>query len=392
MSTSRLYRVHQDSKTLQGVPEIEFTDHKFRERYDIQEWLESTPEIIGEPLLIIAKERTCFEGTRERPDLVALDKDGNLVIIELKRDDSGTTVEWQAIKYASYYSRFKADKIVSTYWDYLKSISDNQEVEFEEAQRGIAEFTGEDSFDSLNSKQRIILVSHRFAREVISAVYWLIDKYAMEIKCLQLIPYFDSDKDSYYLQTNVILPVAGVDDVLIGAGSIQQTTQRLGPVRKDDNITSFCTNCSEELTKEIKGDLIPSKQSRWAGVGNGYRYYHLWYDSLLWDNHNLKYAIWYYPIDSAEKECRGKIFISLQSNEQYLLGKNCSEKQVTTLKALMQNYNKNGFGFDQYKSYFWLTKSIEAKSLSEIQIKEAVTTLKTLIEDTKTEVERILSL
>lgn len=38
----------------------------------------------GEELLIIQKEFDGFDDTRERLDLLALDKDGNLVIIENK--------------------------------------------------------------------------------------------------------------------------------------------------------------------------------------------------------------------------------------------------------------------------------------------------------------------
>ena len=60
------------------------------------------PSALGEELLIIQKEFDGFDDTRERLDLLALDKDGNLVIIENKLDDSGRDVVWQALKYASY--------------------------------------------------------------------------------------------------------------------------------------------------------------------------------------------------------------------------------------------------------------------------------------------------
>lgn len=122
MSNPKLYRIHIDNKTLQNVKEINFSDHSFKERYDIQEWVESAPQILGEKLLIIAKEKTVFDGTNERPDLIGIDKDGNIVIIELKRDDSGTEVQWQAIKYASYWSRFDISNIIDVYVDYLKKI------------------------------------------------------------------------------------------------------------------------------------------------------------------------------------------------------------------------------------------------------------------------------
>ena len=84
-----------------------------RERRDIQEWVAANPSILGENLMVITKEFSGFDRTNERLDLLAVDKDGKLVVIELKRDDSGTDVHWQAIKYASYLDRTEADSIVS---------------------------------------------------------------------------------------------------------------------------------------------------------------------------------------------------------------------------------------------------------------------------------------
>ena len=57
--------------------------------------------------------------TRERLDLLALDKDGKLVIIENKRDDTGREVVWQAIKYAAYCSSLNKAEIVEIYQRYL---------------------------------------------------------------------------------------------------------------------------------------------------------------------------------------------------------------------------------------------------------------------------------
>ena len=51
--------------------------------------MKKTPEALGENLLIIQKEFDDFEDTRERLDLLALDKKGRLVVIENKLDDSG---------------------------------------------------------------------------------------------------------------------------------------------------------------------------------------------------------------------------------------------------------------------------------------------------------------
>lgn len=55
MKNSNLYRIHPDEKILQAVQEIDFAEFNFKERYDIQEWVESMPDVLGEELLIIGK-------------------------------------------------------------------------------------------------------------------------------------------------------------------------------------------------------------------------------------------------------------------------------------------------------------------------------------------------
>ena len=77
------------------------------------------PDALGEELLIIQKEFDGFADTRERLDLLALDKDGQLVVIENKLDDSGRDVAWQALKYAAYVSSLTTSQIVDIYQQYL---------------------------------------------------------------------------------------------------------------------------------------------------------------------------------------------------------------------------------------------------------------------------------
>ena len=96
------------------------------ERWDIQQWVGGNPRILEEGLLIIAEEFADFDRTRERLDLLAVDRAGDLVVIELKRDDSGTDVHGQAIKYASYLDRATAEEIV-------RLLASYQEVSEEEA-------------------------------------------------------------------------------------------------------------------------------------------------------------------------------------------------------------------------------------------------------------------
>ena len=49
--------------------------------------------------------------------------------VELKRDDSGTDVEWQAIKYVTYLSNFLLDDIFTYYAQYLQSDSGSRQTQ-----------------------------------------------------------------------------------------------------------------------------------------------------------------------------------------------------------------------------------------------------------------------
>jgi hypothetical protein len=197
-----MYKVDIDNKQLIQLSRSKFSDLNLKERFDIQEWIEKSPIILGEELLVIGKELTLKSG--RRLDLLCIDKKASLVIIELKRDDSGTEIEWQAIKYASYCSSFLSEEIYRQFAKYI----DCSEYD---AQKKIEEFIAED-IEQLNSSQRIILVSNEFNSEVISAVLWLRD-FGVDIQCVKLSPYIDSDK-VLFVKPEVIIPLPEAKDYI----------------------------------------------------------------------------------------------------------------------------------------------------------------------------------
>ena len=187
----QLFRINPENRESEKIAEVDFARLGFRERRDIQEWIASNPGILGEDLLIIGKEFSGFDRTDERLDLLAVDADGKLVVIELKRDDSGADAHWQAIKYASYLRRASVEDIIRMLADYSK-------LSEEDATNRLLQHLNDDDLNALNNDQRIILASHRFAPEVTSAALWLNEKAPGEdlITCVQLIPYRDVQSES----------------------------------------------------------------------------------------------------------------------------------------------------------------------------------------------------
>lgn len=205
-----MYLINKDKNRIVKLDEITFSELGFRERENLQEWLANEPAAFGEELLIIQKEYDGFADTRERLDLLALDKDGNLVIIENKLDDSGKDVTWQAIKYASYCSSLSKDEIRVIFQDYLNKCGSG-----ELAEEKICEFFGKDYDEiSLNKGigQRIILVAANFRKEVTSTVLWLMN-YNIRIQCFKVTP-FKKD-DELFLDIEQIIPMKDSEDCVI---------------------------------------------------------------------------------------------------------------------------------------------------------------------------------
>ncbi len=84
-----MFEINSDANDISPLEVRSFSELGFTERAHLQEWIAKQPSCLGEELLIIQKEFSGFSDTQERLDLLALDKQGSLVIIENKLDDTG---------------------------------------------------------------------------------------------------------------------------------------------------------------------------------------------------------------------------------------------------------------------------------------------------------------
>lgn len=208
-----MYILNKDKKELEKIEQTSFTEQKLKERYDLQEWIDKKPDILGEDLLIIQKEFSGFDKTRERLDLLALDNEGNLVLIENKLDDSGRDVVWQALKYASYVANLTKNKIVDIYQNYLDKKYPNQNINAIDKISCFLENDFEQIDLNIGYRQRIILVSKEFKPEVTSTVLWLRGN-GIDIQCIKVIPYKLEEK--ILVDVDKIIPLPETSEYLVG--------------------------------------------------------------------------------------------------------------------------------------------------------------------------------
>lgn len=315
----KMFRINPENRESEAISEVNFADLGLRERFDIQEWVADNPDILDDGLLIVGKEFSDFDRTNERLDLLAVDTDGKLVIIELKRDDTGADVHWQASKYASYLSKASGEEIARILADYEKISQDD-------AQQRLLEHLDANDLNVINNDQRIIIASHRFAPEVTSAVLWLNEKAATEnmITCVQLIPYRDDATGTLYLQTNTIIPLPGAEQYTVQLGgsgnganggssgpSVQRRRSRSRSERQNDEISIFCRKVAELAKESLSDELMPNVDRGWAMGGDQVRYFPIWYSRYPWDTDGRKYQLHLYQ---RERDIRVVVNFELSKN------------------------------------------------------------------------------
>ena len=264
-----MFKVNLSENRLVRLEKRRFSDLDLQERPHLQEWLVQTPEALGEELLIIQKEFDGFADTRERLDLLALDKEGRLVVIENKLDDSGRDVVWQALKYVAYCSSLKKAEIVEIYQKYLDRWFDGQN-----AIANLCEFLDIEDLDdtvlNAGNDQRLILVAANFRKEVTATVLWLIG-HGVQAQCFRVLPY--SFGEELLIDLQQIIPTPEAADYMIGMAakeseekSVQGTQKRRQEMRR-----AFWTRTLEELrSRNIAryANISPSKD-HWLSSATG---------------------------------------------------------------------------------------------------------------------------
>jgi len=294
-----MFTVNHQTNRISPVKTKRFSELGFTERKHLQEWLAHEPSALGEELLIIQKEFDGFDDTRERLDLLALDKDGNLVIIENKLDDSGRDVVWQALKYASYCASLTKAQIVDIYQQYLDRYEPvTREVDLlnapASASARICEFLDAPDLDelklNLGNSQRIMLVAANFRKEVTSTALWLLGQ-GISIACFKITPY--SLGEQLLINIDQIIPTPEAKELMIGINAKEAEEKTTEVVLKNRHTVrrEYWERALEAFQKsacQLYNNISPSKDHRLsAGSGlSGCPY------NLLFLQQELRVELW----------------------------------------------------------------------------------------------------
>lgn len=266
-----MFRVDRVQNRISRLTQMRFGDLALRERDHLQEWIVHQPDALGEELLIIQKEFDGFDETRERLDLLALDKEGNLAVIENKLDDSGRDVTWQALKYTAYVSSLSKAQIVDIYQQYLDRYCGGGS-----ASERICEFleieTLEETVLNPGNGQRMIFIAANFRREVTATVLWLLSR-GIRAQCFRVVPYGHGEE--LFIDLQQIIPVPEAADYMIGISSkeVEESATQGTQKRRHELRLKFWAKALERLQAEgirIFTNISPTKD-HWLSAGSGVR-------------------------------------------------------------------------------------------------------------------------
>ena len=198
-----LFEITPDS--FRALDHASLADLKVKERGDLQRLLRSQIEVLDDELYVLAEEFGDWEDSRRRIDLLAMDKEANLVVIELKRTTDGGHMELQAVRYASMVSAMTFERAAQIHAEFRTQMGQAAE----QATSHMLAFLGWDEPDEENFAPdvRIVLVSEDFGKELTTAVLWLRER-DVDIRCIRLRPYRDGERRLIDVQQIIPLPEA----------------------------------------------------------------------------------------------------------------------------------------------------------------------------------------
>ena len=201
-----MLKINRNEKSFSLLETPTLASASITERYDLQEFISNSSDAffkeLGLDLFLLGKEVEPSKTVQDRIDLLAVDKEGRCVIVELKRGNHKLQM-FQAISYAGMIAQW-------SYEDLLQLLD-------EEKQEELADFLEVDP-EEINREQKIVLVAEAFDYALLIGAEWLSDTYSVDIMCCRIALAKDSENSNEFLVCSNVYPAPELAQEAVARG------------------------------------------------------------------------------------------------------------------------------------------------------------------------------
>ena len=155
----------------------------------LEEFLEADPSLLDPEILILGRQVTTAYG--KSIDLLGVDREGEVVVIELKRHRTPRDVVAQLLDYGSWVRSLNHAQVTAIYEDYASQISDAPD-RFETA---FSNTFAESPPDALNESHRLVVVASELDPSTERIVDYLVDEFGVPINAVFFQVFKDGESE-----------------------------------------------------------------------------------------------------------------------------------------------------------------------------------------------------
>lgn len=298
----RIFSIKTDGKFEEFSQTHFHIDH---EESVLENWIENNSDEILEDskLLIIGRQVTTNLGSVI--DLLGIDREGNTVVVELKRDRTPRDTLAQSLEYASFVEELDTDQLEEILQRYVS----DEALNLASYHRSYFELAPDEAV-SFNKEQRIVLVGQRITGEVRQTASFLRRK-GMRVTCLEF-SYFQANDGNHLLSYDIVVGKEPTKIKQIKSGGLPIVSQ-------DSFMESLDNNGKEVFGQLLKFATDKSLPIHWGTKGF----------SMNVDKNGVHVAICYgYPPKSVFKQ---SVYTALVGRGGFLSKLDVSESEMDRL-------------------------------------------------------------
>jgi hypothetical protein len=242
-----IFKLRKNDGTVENACLVEASKTNLDLEKHLECWLENSPWAIAqEPFLWIGRQTIASDDNSTfYPDLLGIDKDGNIVVVELKKGRAPREVVAQLLEYAAWVSELSEDAIIEMAEFYFSKIG-KKENNFNKAFLDIFEA---DEVPHLNQSQRLFVAAEEIPSAISRVCRFLRTSHGVDVQCVEF-SVFQTESGEILVSSE---SVVGQEDVIPPKKSIKDRWTGEKPVKQ------VVWEAAQELTAGDKGYIFSPK-------------------------------------------------------------------------------------------------------------------------------------